>query len=179
MNKNRNPFTSIFILTGFFLSGCAGLDLNNMVPDTSSLAATRIDKSISVTNVSGAQDSKFGGPAMVSNEQFKSSLVEALRNSGIFRSVVTESAADLEISAEFVAQGQGAGLNYLAALVVEYMIVDSASKDEVWSDAFNSRHEVTVGQALSGAKRTVMAAEGAVRENLEQLLENLAEADLE
>lgn len=178
MKKNRIPYIGTLILAGLIVSGCASIEVNNMVPDTSSLTAKRIDKTISVANVSGAQDEKFAGPAMVSDEQFKSSLVEALQQSGIFRSVVSDGPADLEMSAEFVAQGQGAGLNYLSALVVEYTIVDSASRDEVWSEAFNSRHEVTVGQAISGATRTVKAAEGSVRKNLEQLLESLAEADL-
>lgn len=179
MKINRIPDTGTFILVALMLCGCASIEVDNMVPDTSSLSPTRIDKSIAVTSVSGAQDEKFAGPAMVSDEQFKSSLVEALQNSGIFRSVVTDGKADLEMSAEFVAQGQGAGLNYLSALVVEYKIIDSRSKDEVWSDAFNSRHEVTVGQALSGAKRTVRAAEGSVRKNLEQLIQSLAKVNLD
>ena len=58
--------------------------------------------------------------------------------------------------AEFVAQGQGdKGLDYTSALVVEYWIVGSANGREVWRDAYNSRRQGTVGQALSGATRTV------------------------
>ena len=167
------------ILAIVMLSGCASIEVNNMVPDTSALTATRIDKTIVIANVKGAQDSKFGGPAMVSDEQFKSTLTKALQQSGIFRTVVTDGAADLEMSAEFVAQGQGAGLNYLSALVVEYIIVDSDTQEEVWSDAFNSRHKVTVGEAFSGDKRTVRAAEGSVRKNIAQLLDSLAEAGLD
>lgn len=179
MNKHRISCAGALVLVGLMLGGCASIEVNNMVPDTSSLTPTRIDKTVLVTNVTGAQDQRFGGPAMVSDEQFKSTLVEALQKSGLFRAVVTEGSADLEMSAEFVAQGQGAGLNYLAALVVEYLIVDSTSQDEVWSDSFNSRHEVTVGQSISGATRTVKAAEGSVRKNLEQLLHSLGEEGLD
>lgn len=166
-------------LAAILLSGCANIDVNRMVPDTSSIPTPKFEKSIAVGQVTGAQEQTFGGPAMVSDEQFKATLVQALDQSGMFRDVVTDGSADLELSAEFVAQGQGAGLNYLSALVVEYLIVDSTSRDEIWSDAYNSRHEVTVGDALSGSKRTVWAAEGSVRKNIAQLLEGLAEADLD
>lgn len=166
-------------LGALILSGCASLDVNRMVPEISSAPANRFDKTIAVRKVTGAQEETFGGPAMVSDEQFKQALVQALDQSGLFRGVITEGSADLEISAEFVAQGQGAGLNFMSALVVEYLIVDSASQDEVWSDAYNSRHEVKVSEALSGAKRTVWAAEGSVRKNIAQLLEGLTEADLD
>ena len=166
-------------LAAIILSGCANIDVNRMVPETSPEPGKRFDKTIAVKTVTGAQEQTFGGPAMVSDEQFKQSLVQALDESGMFRDVVTEGNADLEMSAEFIAQGQGSGLNYMSALVVEYLIVDGASQDEVWSDAYNSRHEVTVGEALSGSKRTVWAAEGSVRKNIAQLLEGLAEADLD
>lgn len=167
------------MLAMVILGGCASIEVSNMVPDTSALPSARVDKTIAVAAVTGAQDSKFGGPAMISNEQFKSTLIEALKQSGIFSAVVAKGDSDLEMSAEFVAQGQGTGLNYLSAIVVDYVIVDTATREEVWSDAFNSRHEVTVGEAIAGATRTVRAAEGSVRKNIAQLLEGLAEADLD
>jgi hypothetical protein len=156
--------------------GCSGIETKNMMPDTSTLRARQIDRALSVLEVTGAQKERFGGPAMISNEGFKEALVAALQQGGLFRSVSPAPGGELEMYAEFVAQGQGdKGLDYKSAMVVEYWIIERDGRREVWREAFNSRHEVTVGQALAGSTRTVKAQEGSVRKNLAQMLETLAE----
>ena len=115
---------------------------------------------------------------MISNEMYREALVSALRKSNLFRRVETDSVGDYELHTDLVAQGQSLGLDYRSSMVAQYRITDVRSGAERWKRGFNSRHEVTVGQALSGATRTTMAQEGSVRENLAQLVTALSTAEL-
>ena len=97
----------------------------------------------------------------------------------MFRQIETEQPGEYELHTELISQGQGAvALDYRSAMVVQYRIVDTRSGADLWKKGFNSRAEVTVSQSLSGAKRTVSAQEGSVRENLAQLIAALLTADL-
>lgn len=159
------------IVLVFVLAACGGLDVARMAPPITPVAVPRFDGVLQVMPVTGAQAAQFGGPALVSNEMYREALVSALTKSKLFRGVVTDAQGDWALHTHFVAHGQGgAGLDYRAAMVVQYRIVQVRSATELWRQGINSRYEVTVSQALSGATRTTMANEGSVRENLGQLI---------
>ena len=160
------------------LAGCAGLAVERMMPTNAAAPAPRFDGSLRVLPVTGARDSQFGGPALISNEMYREALVSALRKSNLFRRVETDGAGDYALHTDLVAQGQSLGLDYRSSMVAQYRITEMRSGAERWKRGFNSRHEVTVGQALSGATRTTMAQEGSVRENLAQLITALSTAEL-
>lgn len=165
-------------LVACVLTACGGLDVARMLPPTVPAPEPRFQGVVRVMPVTGARPTHFGGPALVSNEMFRDALVAALAKSKLFGRVESEARGDWELHADFVAHGQGVGLDYRAAMVVQYRIVQARSAAEVWRQSINSRHEVTVSQALSGATRTTRANEGAVRENLAQLIGMLSTATL-
>jgi hypothetical protein len=165
---SRRWATSALVLG--LLTACGGLEVARMLPPTAPAPVPRFAGVLRVMPVTGAKTAQFGGPALVSNEMFREALVAALRRSNLFRGVETEARADWELHADFLAHGQGVGLDYRAAMVVQYRIVQQRSGTEIWRQGINSRHEVTVSQAFSGATRTIMANEGSVRENLTQLI---------
>ena len=172
-------FLLVMILLGFgLLAGCSGVSIENMVPPAQPASTPVFEKTITVHQVTGAKEEIFGGPELVSNEEYTEALVETLKQSKVFRKVVTKQSGDWELTTTIVAHGQGDGLDYRSAMVVEYQIVDTATKKEIWKKGFNSRHEVTVFQAFSGAARTTKAQEGSVRKNLQQFISSLASAKL-
>ena len=63
---------------------------------------------------------------------------KTLKQSNLFRNVVTKQSGDWELTTTIVAHGQGDGLDYRSAMVVEYRIVDTATKKEIWKKGFNS-----------------------------------------
>ena len=167
----------VMVMLGFgLLAGCTGISIDNLVPPPQPASTPVFDKTIKVHQVSGAKEEIFGGPELVSNEEYTEALVETLKQSNVFRHVVTNQSGDWDLTTTIVAHGQGDGLDYRSAMVVEYRIVDTATKKEIWKKGFNSRHEVTVFQAFSGAVRTTRAQEGSVRKNLQQFISSLASA---
>lgn len=160
-------------------AGCASLAVDRMLPPVNAAQTPRFDAALRVLPVTGARQELFGGPALVSNEMYRDALAQALKQSNLFRRISTDEQGDYELHTELFAQGQGdVALDYRSAMVVQYRIVDRRSGTDAWRKGFNSRKEVTVSQALSGARRTVTAQEGSVRDNLAQLIAALAEARL-
>ena len=175
----KNFFLLVMAIVGFgLLAGCSGVSIDNMVPPPQPASTPVFEKTLKVHQVSGAKEEIFGGPELVSNEEYTEAVVETLKQSNLFRNVVTTQTGDWDLTTTIVAHGQGDGLDYRSAMVVEYRIVDTATKKEIWKKGFNSRHEVTVFQAFSGAARTTKAQEGSVRKNLQQFIASLASAKL-
>ena len=170
------------IVMACLLAGCGGLAVNQMIPQTAVQTVPRFNAVLRVLPVTNAKVQQWGGPALVSNEMYREALVTTLQKSNLFRRIETEQPGDLELHADFVAHGQGTGgsvgLDYRSAMVVQYRIVQAGSGTELWSQGFNSRNEVAVSQAFSGAARTIEAQEGSVRDNLAQLVEALSKAEL-
>jgi hypothetical protein len=171
-------FISFLIASLSFLVACGGLAVPNMVPETDGLSTISYDRTLRVMPVTGAREEVFGGPARVSNEEYGAALLAALKNSGLFAKVTTEPGTDLELHATILDHDQGDSLNYRSVMVIEYRLTDATSGKDVWDTMINTRHEVKVSEALSGAKRTTKAQEGSVKKNLKRLVEELSEANL-
>lgn len=172
---------SIVLLAAFFLFIGCSISTKELIPNNT-FNFNQSDKTIRVVNVQGAQKPFFGGPAMVTNEQFKEALVITLKKSNLFREVSTDKHCDVDLYAEIVAHGQaengGVGLDYTSVMVVEYWLIETKNNKEIWRQGFNSRHKVTLAEAFSGATRTLKAQEGSVRKNLTQLIETLSSLEL-
>ncbi|MBP7614718.1 MAG: hypothetical protein KA756_03630 [Steroidobacteraceae bacterium] len=177
--KPIRPFVLLSSLAlAAVVAGCASLAVDRMLPPVKAAPTPRFDAALRALPVTGARQEMFGGPALVSNEMYCDALVQALKQSNLFRHVSTEGQGDYELHTELFAQGQGdVALTYRSAMVVQYRIVDTRTRAEVWKKGFNSREQVSVSQAFSGAKRTVTAQEGSVRDNLAQLIAALSTAE--
>jgi hypothetical protein len=179
MNPSRQFAELVLIALAAACVGCASLEVDRMLPPVKAVPTQRFNVVLRVLPVTGARQELFGGPALVSNEMYREALANALRQSNLFRQVETERPGDYELHTELFAQGQGVvALDYRSAMVVQYRVVDTRSGADLWKKGFNSRTEVTVTQSLSGAKRTVTAQEGSVRDNLAQLIAAMSTAEL-
>ena len=78
------------------LSGCTSRQTKNILPDTAGVRQHSVDRTLSVAQVTGAQEERFGGPAMIFNAEFKDTLVAASQQAGIFRSVSASGGGELE-----------------------------------------------------------------------------------
>ena len=65
------------------------------------------------------------------------------------------------------------------AFVTQYWLVDTRTSEEVCRKGINARNEERVSETWSGAARAVKALEGAVRDNISRLIEELAKANLQ
>lgn len=161
------------------LAGCGGLRTTAMIPDSAGTVTTHHAKSIRIGTVTGNKKEFFGGPEMIKPEEFRAVLSGAFSRAKLFDSVQT-GAADLEISATFLAHGQvSSGFDVEHAMVVEYRLLDLRSGKEIWTQSINSRQAAKLSDAWGGAARTRMAQEGCVRKNLDQLITALAKLRIE
>ena len=140
------------IVFAVLLGGC-GISVDNLIPSTPSVPSPRFTKTLKVHPVTGAKESFFGGPAMVTDEEYTEGLVRTLKQSKLFQGVVTDKVGDYELITKILAHGQdkdlaNATLAAKHAMIVEYQIVDAQSKNKLWKKGFNSRHEVTFGQSF-------------------------------
>lgn len=168
------------ICVALVLTGCSGLQLKNMVPESANSVTTHHTQSIRIGSITGNREEFFGGPEMITAEEFKTVLTETFVRSKLFSSV-EQSAADLELSAKFIAHGQvtSNGFNAEQAMVIEYTLANLRTGQELWKQSINSRHTATLSDALGGNARTRMAQEGCVRKNVEQLIEALNKLSIE
>ena len=171
LTKNSTPYIITLVTLSSFLSGC-GLSVKAMVPDTASLTQKRINKTITIMDVTGGKKPVFGGPEMVTNELFKKALVAAVEQSGIFKTV-TDKGGDLALYASIKTHDQQLpkGLEYRARLIVQYKVLRSVDNYMIWTETYESAFSSV---AFSGATRTTRAREGSVRVNLASFIEGIS-----
>jgi len=165
------------VLLAIALAGCSGIDTKRMVPEHSERSASRFDYSLKIVQPIGGQKSVFGVQDYVENGELHDALLNTMSGSGLFASVTDKGNADRELHSEIIAVAPSGGYNMTFAFVTQYWIIDPANGDEVWRKGINARHEVKVSETWSGSARAVQALEGAVRKNLQQLVEELSSAE--
>ncbi len=164
---SRSAF-SVFCLVA--ISGCAGLQTTNMVPDNDTARSLQTGKSIRAVEVRGEQESVWGGSLNATKEQIHAAVVETLTRSGSFGSV-DSGAGDLNLEVVVRSQGQdvGALLQYTGTMTVTYRFTDTAGK-AIWSTTLESSGS---SRAFAGATRTTEARERTVKANLTAFLDEL------
>ena len=152
------------------ISGCAGLNPTNMVPDIDTQWSLQTGKSIRTVAVRGERESVWGGALYAQKEQIHAVVVETLTASGFFSSVGT-GAGDLNLEVVVRSQDQDVGsfLQYTGRMTVTYRFTD-INGEAVWSATLESSGS---SRAFSGATRTTEARERTVKANLTALLNEL------
>jgi hypothetical protein len=168
----------VIVMLAFFQAGCSGINSKRMVPEQGERSAPRFDYSLKIVQPVGGQKSVFGVQDYVENGEFHDALMNTMTGSGLFSSVTDKGGADRELHSEIIAVAPSGGYNMTFAFVTQYWIIDPATGDEVWRKGVNARHEVKVTETWSGSARAVQALEGAVRKNLQRLVEELSNAEL-
>jgi len=179
MNKLKYVIIAIAIV---MVSGCSpSPQVVNMIPETQQYQYPSINKTIKIGLVQGGQetDHLIGG-SKINNMSFLGALYQAMRNSNIFVDVDPEENPDLNLGVLIISQNQPfAGLNMTVSLIVRYTITDGADSTQIWQKDVFSKYTATIGcSTLMGSTRLNKANEGAVRENIRILLEEISKLDL-
>jgi hypothetical protein len=134
-------------------------------------------KSIGVQSAAGGQ---WSDPIVEGSKidpmSFTDALIQALRRSNLFSAVNPEADPDYVLSPVLLRQSQPVvGLDMTVTLAVHYTLTETNDSSVVVLEReIESRYTATLGDAFVGAKRVAKANEGAVRENLRQLVDQLA-----
>lgn len=147
----------------------------NMVPRVDNRISARTTQPVEVLDVYGGEESDpMWKGSRIDRASFRKALTKALFDAGyrIFES--REGQPVYQLSARILDQVQpAAGLNMTAALRVRYTLTSLVDAGFHWDKDVSSAYTAKLGDAFVGAERLNKANEGAVRENLERLLEEL------
>ena len=167
----------LFLLIMTFITGCAARyrpSKASMIPSTSQSSFFSSDKILKVENVLGPPIT-FTSPSYKINPQdFTEALNDALKNSRIFKKIITEEQADYRLQTEIISQEVTTGFNMEAILFVHYTLIDTKTNQVVWKENLVSQYTSTFEDAFEGSARAKLATEGVVRNNLTQLLNKLS-----
>jgi len=168
--------TILFLLVAAAITGCATpASVTHMVPpiDTASLIST--DKTLMVAEVRGGEKTNPMGFSKIESEGFQEALLYTLNGSGMFKRVFVGERGDYELRTEIISQKLNPGFTMTAVLFVNYRLIETQSNKELWEESILSQYDAEFKEAFVGVERAKKANEGAVRDNLTQLLNKLSD----
>lgn len=177
MKSRISPFLPIIML--IIANGCSPAgNIANMVPKISE-AYPQSTKSLKLGAVSGgAEPSIWDGPRIYRNS-FEKALALALEEAKLFRQADSAGNSDYVLNALIRGQDQPSmGLSMTSTLAVIYTLVDSGTGDEVWKKEIYSDCTASFTSSCIGSARLAKANDGAARENIRQLLDELSKLGL-
>lgn len=128
--------------------------------------------SLLVRPVTGGAVTRPMDMPMLEDQAFQQALVDGLRQSGLFRDVVTAGAAGWSLRAAIVSQAREGTFRTSVDLIVRYDLADSAGA-RLWGETVVSRCERGVGDIFDGQARARAVLECAARDNLTDMLGRL------
>ena len=168
---------SVFSL--FFLMGCSTINTMNMVPIVDVASLHHSQKTILIGDIVGGEMSNEITGSKIDANSFKVALIQSIDNSGMFLKPANNQSPDFTLKAVLLHQDQPAmGLDMTVSLIVKYYLIDNFNNKEIWAKDINSVHTQTFSSACIGVDRLNKANEGAARENIKILLNELSKINL-
>ena len=165
-------------LIASYLQGCAsGATVAGMTSvKTFGAAKNHMPAKIMVAPAEGGKSTNPLWTSQVGSKSFEEALTASLQSNGLLAS--GSGAYILKPTLQKLDQ-QLFGLDLTVKADVLYVLTDSASEKELFHEKINSSYTATFNDAFVAIKRLRLANEGAIRENIEALIERLATVPLQ
>lgn len=171
-DKVRNILVASLVL---LLSACAsGARTGSMVvpfsPEKNIEEGHPVREAVQVGGVDGGKETNALWTSQISNESFKDALEQTLA----LHTMLAENDARYRLDVELVELNQPfIGLNMTVKADVKYRLTDTTDGSVLFDEVFHSEYTAAFGDSLLGSKRLQLANEGAVRNNIQLILEKL------
>ncbi len=110
--------------------------------------------------------------SQVSSEGFKRALEQSLENAGMFSKIV--SGGKYQLTADLNKLDQPiAGFDMTVTATVRYSLVETKSRKEVYGRVIQMAYTAKLSDAFAGTTRLKLANEGAVKANIQALIDDL------
>ncbi|WP_067582805.1 hypothetical protein [Endozoicomonas ascidiicola] len=160
-----------------FLTGCAtGAKMENMVFTDSSgkTYSSELKSQVSVDDVAGGKETNPAWTSEISNENFKSALKTSLESQGLY-----SENGKYTLSANLIDVNQPMfGLDFTVTTHIEYKLAEKQTGKIIFNKTISAPYTATVGDAFAAIKRLRLANEGSGKENIKNLLSELANIDV-
>ncbi len=174
MSKSTANF-AILMLAGLVLTGCASSSQPGAMAigvTQSTLIATDspLNHSVAAPTVTGGKDTNPLWISNVSNADF----MEALRQSLAANTMLATENARFNLAAELVQLKQPMmGFDMTVTAHVKYTLTNIATGKVVWSQDITTPYTAKMSDAFLGVKRLQLANEGAIKANIEAMVQAL------
>jgi hypothetical protein len=151
-----------------------------MIPRTAEFNFVNSNKSLKLNHsVGGKESDPLIEGSKIDNQSFTTALMQSLTNSNLFSEVSLDKNSDYELTPLVMNQDQPfLGINMTVSLRIRYVLTSGIDKAEIWKKDINSTYTATMGDAFVGSTRLKKANEGAVRENIKMLLQEISNLKL-
>ena len=172
----RKIFILITIVLCFFeLTGCAtNASADKMVYKPQTIIQPknqRLSHAITVDQVSGGRETNALGMSKVNNAGFKAALEESLRQSNLYSN---SSNGKYVLNATLKRLGQPwAGFDIEVSCTAHYSLADSKTNKLIYDKDIISYYTAHFADSISAVTRLKLANEGAVKTNIEMLINDL------
>jgi hypothetical protein len=176
--RSEKKIATAFLMaaTLAFISGCAsGPQVVSMIPTLDTSPRTSTKKSVEIVDVTGGEETNSLGLSSIDSKSFKEALMKTLEQSGLFEELVPNQRGDYQLHTQIVSQELLAGFTITTTLLVRYKLIETHSDEVLWKENIFSHYDAEFSEALVGVTRARKANEGAVRDNLSQLVGKLTD----
>lgn len=172
--KNRHLLFTLVLLVAF-VSGCASparVEQMTVAGQPSQrIAATPLRNNLAVRDVTGGKETNPMWKSNIGSGEFEQALEGSLRAVGL---LAPRQAGNYMLTAHLEGVDQPfIGINMTVTATVRYTVTERASGKDVFSKAIAVPYTATFGDSPLGVERLRLANEGAVRENISQLIDEL------
>lgn len=173
-----NLFFTMLIFVSLLFGGCVTPPKQEeLVPESLPVSVQETGKSIKVDPVIVTHVPK---PSFVEAkwkhlepDTFKKAIVDTLNLSGLFSQVNISGPADYQLSADVVGQELLGTSSNIILLLVHYQLIETSSGENLWMENLISYHHLDGTDVYWAHDRIAQVLEGAVRQNLRQLITRL------
>ena len=132
---------------------------------------THLKESIRITQVSGGQETNPMWTSQVDAASFRQALEQSLRQAGLLGNAEL---ANHYLSAELIDLDQPLiGASFTVTARVRYELIDADADQVVYQELITQPYTAQFSDAFIGTERLKLANEGAIRNNIEALIEDL------
>jgi len=175
MNRMNVCCVALMLGCGCF-SGCASLNVENMVTDRTS---SGVQHPVTVAlNVKGGSPGVQWYSATIPPKMFGDAVKKSLEKSALFKEIVDEATADYLLNVVLGYAGSHPGFNMHAWVTAKWDLVERASGESAWSAEIKGDGSASAGEAFVGTERQYLALERGAKANIEDALSQMAKLRL-
>ena len=175
--KKNTPLKGVILvlIVAVTITCCATpASVIRMVPSFGHTRFVSSNMTLIIAEVKGGKKTNPMSSSTIENESFREALKNTLKKAGIFKDVSTDKKGDYKLYTEIIAQKLIGGFPTTSTLFVNYILIEEKSSRELWKENILSQYDAKFEEAFFAAERAKKANEGAVRDNLTQLVKKLS-----
>lgn len=162
------------LLAVFFVTGCASPTNPAAMAPVGYVPAKVQPYSVSVS-VAGGQETSALGKSGVADADLKTAIEETILKTKAFKQLVKVGGSDYELSASIMTVDQPSmGFSFTVKTDLAWKLRKVEGDNVVWRKVVHSEHTAGAGEAFAGVERLRLATEGAIRNNIELALKEIA-----